>query len=109
MTMDMDIFWLSLLVGLANWAFRALPTLLMTSQPTSGSILSKFLAATGPAAIATLFVGTVLPELYPEPKHILPLVLGVAATVLAFLPVRSVVMSTLTGSVVYGFAYWFTM
>lgn len=109
MSLDMDIFWIAILAGLANWAFRALPTMLMTSQPTAGSILSKFLASTGPAAIATLFVGTILPEFYPEPRHILPLVLGVLATVLAFLPHKSVVVATLSGSVVYGFAYWFTM
>src|SRR5699024_8834179 len=78
------IFLMAVLTGVATWAFRALPTMLMRSEPKPGGLLARFLAATGPAAIATLFVASILPQLMPVPRDVLPLVAGVAATVAAF-------------------------
>ena len=57
--------------------------------------MARFLAATGPAAIATLFVASVLPQLWPAPRDLVALLVGSAATVLAFWPRRSVVAGTL--------------
>lgn len=96
------IFLMAVLTGVATWAFRALPTMLMRSEPKPGGLLARFLAATGPAAIATLFVASILPQLMPVPRDVLPLVAGVAATVAAFLPRHSVIVATVTGAVVYG-------
>lgn len=93
---------MAVLAGGANWAFRALPTMLMKRAPQPGGLLAGFLAATGPAAIATLVVASALPQLYPAPRDVLPLVAGTLATVLAFMPQRSVVAATMSGAVAYG-------
>lgn len=94
------------LAGAANWAFRALPTILMRREPKAGGVAARFLAATGPAAIATLFVASVLPQVWPVPRDLMPLGVGTVATVLAFWPRRSVAMGTLTGAAAYAAAFW---
>lgn len=104
--MNPDLVILALMAGAANWAFRALPVLLMKREARPGGLAARFLAATGPAAIATLFVASVLPQLWPVPRDLWPLAAGVAATVLAFLPRRSVVAGTLAGAAGYAAAFW---
>ena len=106
--MNGDLVSLALIVGAANWAFRALPVLLLRRDLPPGGAMERFLAATGPAAIATLFTASVLPQLWPVPRDMLPLAAGIAATVLAFLPRRSVVMATLVGAAAYGLAFALT-
>ncbi|MCB6178211.1 AzlD domain-containing protein [Rhodobacter sp. Har01] len=103
--MNLDLVVLAVLAGAANWGFRALPTLLMRREPHPGGMMARFLAATGPAAIATLVVASVLPQLHPVPRALIPLAAGAAATVLAFLPRRSVAAATLIGATVYGLAF----
>ena len=104
--MNPDLAIMALMAGAANWAFRALPVMLMKREARPGGIAARFLASTGPAAIATLFVASVLPQLWPVPRDLWPLAAGVAATVLAFLPRRSVVAGTLTGAAGYAAAFW---
>ena len=72
----------------------------------SGGIAARFLAATGPAAIATLFVASVLPQFWPVPRDLVPLAAGVLATVGGFWPRRSVVAGTLVGAAGYAAAFW---
>lgn len=103
--MNGDLVLMALLAGAANWAFRALPTLLLRREPHPGGMAARFLAATGPAAIATLVVASVLPQLWPAPKDLLPLAAGVLATVAGFWPRRSVVAGTLCGAAAYGLAF----
>lgn len=103
--MNADLVLMAVLAGGANWAFRALPTLLLRREPHPGGMMSRFLAATGPAAIATLVVASILPQLYPAPRDLIPLAAGTAATVAAFLPRRSVVAATLAGATAYGLAF----
>lgn len=104
--MNVDLAIMALMAGAANWAFRALPVILMRREARPGGMAARFLASTGPAAIATLFVASVLPQLWPAPRDLLPLAAGVAATVLAFLPRRSVVAGTLCGAAGYAAAFW---
>ena len=104
--MNPDLAIMALMAGAANWAFRALPVMLMKREARPGGIAARFLASTGPAAIATLFVASVLPQLWPVPRDLWPLAAGVAATVLAFLPRRSVVAGTLPGAAGYAAAFW---
>jgi hypothetical protein len=104
--MSWDLVLLALMAGSANWAFRALPVLLMRGEARPGGVAARFLAATGPAAIATLFVASVLPQLWPVPRDLLPLGAGVAATLAGFWPRRSVVAGTLVGALGYGCAVW---
>lgn len=102
--MNADLLLMALLAGVANWGFRALPTMLMRREARPEGIAARFLAATGPAAIATLFVASVLPQLHPVSRDLLPLAAGIAATFAGFLPRRSVVAATLAGAVAYGMA-----
>lgn len=104
--MNTGLIVMALLAGAANWAFRALPTLLLRREPRPGGLAARFLASTGPAAIATLFTASVLPQLYPIPREIAPLAIGTVATVLAFWPRRSVVAGTLVGAAAYAATVW---
>ena len=56
-----EILIMALVVGLANWCFRALPLRARLHELPPDSPLARFLGATGPAAIGTLFVASVLP------------------------------------------------
>ena len=97
---------MALLAGAANWAFRALPILLMRREARPGGVMARFLAATGPAAIATLVTASVVPQVYPVPRDVVALLVGVVATGLGFWPRRSVVAGTLLGAAGYALAVW---
>lgn len=97
---SLKVLALALIVGAANWAFRVLPVLMGRSRGPGGGRLARFLGATGPAAIATLFVASVLPLVGAGPS--LPLVAGIAAVGGVFATTRSVVGATLAGAVAFG-------
>ncbi|MDQ2064761.1 AzlD domain-containing protein [Xinfangfangia sp. CPCC 101601] len=105
--MNPDLLIMALLAGLANWGFRALPVILMKREQAPGGVMARFLASTGPAAIATLFVASVLPQIYPAPREILPLAMGVMATFAGFWPRKSIVGGTLAGAAGYAATFWF--
>ena len=64
--------------------------------------LSRFLAATGPAAIAALYIGAVIPMLSPRLGDIAPLLLGSGVVVAIYLWRRDVTLATLGGALAYG-------
>ena len=71
------------------------------------SPLARFLGATGPAAIGTLFVASVLPYAQAaDGLRALCLLAGVGAVIGVFAFSRSVVVATLAGAVAYGLAFW---
>ncbi|MBL4929946.1 AzlD domain-containing protein [Fuscibacter oryzae] len=98
--MRAEILTLALMVGAFTWAFRVLPTRADLSAMPEGGLLSRFLAATGPAAIATLFTASVLPMV--QGGMPLPLAGGTVAVLAVFAATRSVVAATLAGSIAYG-------
>lgn len=102
-----EILIMALVVGLANWCFRALPLRARLHELPPNSPLARFLGATGPAAIGTLFVASVLPyaQSADSPRAIC-LLAGVGAVIGAFAASRSVVVATLSGAVAYGLAFW---
>lgn len=102
--MRAEILTLALLVGVFTWAFRFFPTRADLSALPQGGPLSRFLAATGPAAIATLFTASALP--YLQGGLPLPLILGTFAVLAIFAASRSVVGATMAGSAAYGFGVW---
>lgn len=104
--MNPDLLTVALLAGAANWAFRALPILLRTDRMAAGGWLERFLSATGPAAIATLFIASVLPALVPDLVRILPVITGTLAVLGAWLASRSVVAATLAGAIAHGATVW---
>ena len=102
--MRLEILTLALIVGACTWAFRFFPTKADLSGLKPDGILARFLASTGPAAIATLFVASLLPMVQGGVP--LPLVIGTGAVLTVYAAMRSVVLATLAGSVGYGLAVW---
>lgn len=104
--MNAELLTVALLAGAANWAFRVLPTKVRTDRLPSGGWLERFLVATGPAAIATLFTAAILPSLTADTARNIPVVVGVLTVVGVYLARPSVVLATLSGAVVYGATVW---
>jgi Branched-chain amino acid transport protein (AzlD) len=104
--MTWDLLTVAVLAGTANWAFRALPILARADRIAGGGWFGRFLAATGPAAIATLFVASILPTLTPEGSRLLPVLTGTLAVLAVYGARRSVVAATLAGALAHGLATW---
>ncbi|MGL4234996.1 AzlD domain-containing protein [Tabrizicola sp.] len=104
--MNTDLMIVALMAGAANWAFRVLPTRMKPADLPPDGIMARFLAATGPAAIGTLFVASILPALSLVPSELVPLVTGTLAVIAVFATRRSVVASTLAGALVHGLTVW---
>jgi len=103
--MSPDLLTMALIVGVFTWAFRFLPTRLDLTKLHPDGHLVRFLAATGPAAIATLVVASVWPMVAVSQGKMVPLAVGVATVVVVFRWRRSVVLATLAGSLAYGVAF----
>jgi hypothetical protein len=104
--MNTDLLVVAVLAGLANYAFRVFPTRMgSTALPQTGP-LARFLAATGPAAIATLFVASILPSLSFVPRDMATLAIGIASVIGVYMASRSIVAATLAGSVAYGLSVY---
>lgn len=106
--MRTEVVVLALAVGALTWAFRALPLRMSLHAVRPDTRLGRFLAATGPAAIGTLFVAAVLPYVRGDSGEAVPLVAGVAAVLGLYFWRRSVVLATLGGAVFYGIAQFLT-
>lgn len=104
--MNTELLAVALMAGAANWAFRVLPTRARTDRLAPGGLLERFLSATGPAAIATLFVAGILPELSAEVARLVPLAVGTLAVLATWGASRSVVLATLAGAVLHGATVW---
>ena len=104
--MNWDLLAVALLAGAANWAFRALPVITRSDRMAAGGWLERFLSATGPAAIATLFVAAILPALTPDARALMPVIVGTLAVLATYVARRSVVLATLAGAFAHGLATW---
>ena len=104
--MNWDLLAVALLAGAANWAFRALPVITRSDRMAAGGWLERFLSATGPAAIATLFVAAILPALSDETRTLVPVITGTLAVLATYAARRSVVLATLAGALAHGLATW---
>ena len=102
--MRADVVQLALMAGALTYLWRYLPLRISLGDMPQDGILSRFLAATGPAAIATLFVAEMLPVLHGTQAAQGRAVVGVVAVILAFAWRKSVVFATLTGACACGVA-----
>ncbi|MCD7058707.1 AzlD domain-containing protein [Pelagibacterium xiamenense] len=103
--MNADLVIITLIVGIGTWVFRVLPTKIDLTAGRPGGPVSRFLAATGPAAIAALFAVSFLPMLEPDMTVLAPVAIGIAATVAGFAFRRDVALATVFGAIAYGLAY----
>lgn len=104
--MNWELFATAVLAGAANWLFRAGPILARSDRMGARGWLERFLSATGPAAIATLFVASILPAISPDLNRLFPTLAGTLAVLCIWLARRSVVLATLAGALVHGLAFW---
>ena len=102
--MAADLVILAVLVGGANWCFRVLPMVFPIAKAGGDGPVGRFLSATGPAAIATLFVAEMLPLLQGTQAEQGRVGVGVLAVMLAFAWRKSVVFATLSGACACGVA-----
>jgi len=104
--MRAEVFALIAVVGACIWAFRVLPLRMDLARLQGGGALARFFAATGVAAIATLFAAEILPEL--TAARAVPAWAGSLAVIALWFAARSVVLATMAGAVCYGaaFALW---
>lgn len=101
--MRVEVLALAALVGGFVWAFRVLPMKVNLAKMPEKGRLSQFFAATGVAAIATLFAASILPEF--ASGRAVPAVLGSLAVLAAYLPSKSTVLATMAGAAAYGAAF----
>ena len=102
--MRTDVIELALMAGGFTYLWRYVPLRLRLGDMPPDGIASRFLAATGPAAIATLFVAEMLPLLHGTQAVQGRVGIGVLAVILAFTWRRSVVFATLAGACACGLA-----
>ena len=100
--MRSEVLILALIVGACTWAFRYMPLRMDLSRLKPDSRLGRFLAATGPAAIGTLFVAEVLPFLRVPLADQGPLLAGLTSVLVVFYWRRSAVLATMAGSLAFG-------
>lgn len=101
--MRYEVWALMLVVGACIWAFRVLPMKISLAKLPEKGALARFFAATGVAAIATLFAASVLPEF--TGGRALPAILGSLAVIATYLPSKSTVLATMVGAAAYGAAF----
>ena len=104
--MNWDLLTVALMAGAANWAFRALPIIARTERMATSGWLGRFLASTGPAAIATRFVAAILPSLTPDVARLLPVLAGTSTVLAVWFARKSVVQATLAGALLHGLTTW---
>jgi hypothetical protein len=101
-----EILILALLVGSCNWAFRYFPTRIDLNRLYSNTRLMAFIAATGSAAIASLFAASVMPSFGSGGwSQAYPAVAGLSAVIVAYAATRQVIVASFAGALVYGLTF----
>jgi branched-subunit amino acid transport protein AzlD len=103
--MRTDLVLVAAAVGLGTWLFRFLPMQFRGTPGARNPRLARAMESIGPAAIVTLFLASVLPDLAPGAPDRSLILIGCATTALAFGIRRNVVLATLAGTVAYGVAF----
>ena len=102
--MRADVLELALIAGFLTYLWRYLPLRANLSDMAPNGRLARFLAATGPAAIATLFVAEMLPLVHSTVAQQGRASVGVLVVLLAYRWRKTVVFATLCGAVACGVA-----
>lgn len=104
--MNSDFLIVTLIVGIGTWALRYLPSRIDMSSVTPGGPVSRFLEATGPAAIAALCVAAFLPMVEADMVAMIKLAAGLAGTFLGFKLSRDMSVAAIAGAAGYALAFW---
>lgn len=104
--MTTEFILMALIVGVGTWAMRFLPTRINVSSIKPDSPASRFLDATGPAAIAALCVASFLPMIEADWRALTMLAAGLAGTFIGFRIGRDISLASILGAAFYALAYW---
>ncbi len=104
--MNTDLVITTLIVGIGTWAMRYLPTKINVSSIKPGGPMSRFLDATGPAAIAALCVASFLPMVEADWRELVMLAAGLAGTFVGFRLRRDISLASICGAAGYALAFW---
>jgi hypothetical protein len=100
--MRAEVLELALIAGGLTYLWRYLPLRADLGKMAPDGPLARFLAATGPSAIATLFVAEMMPLWHAAAPQQGRAAVGVLAVLVAYRWRRSVVFATLAGAVACG-------
>ncbi|HEY8485533.1 MAG TPA: AzlD domain-containing protein [Longimicrobiales bacterium] len=100
--MSKDLIIVAVAVGLGTWLFRFLPTRLGRSPALASGRLAGAMEAVGPAAITTLLIASVLPDLAAGGPERTAVLVGCGVTGVTYAVTRNVVVATLIGALAYG-------
>lgn len=100
--MRAEVLEMALIAGVLTYLWRYLPLRADLRKLDRDGPFARFLAATGPAAIATLFVAEMMPLLHVTAPQQGRAGVGVLAVLLVYLWRRSVVLATLAGAAACG-------
>lgn len=103
--MNPELVIVAVVVGLGTWLFRFLPTRMRGLSGARGGWVERATESIGPAAIATLFIASVIPDLTSRDSGLIAFLSGAAATAVVFAGRRSVALATIAGAVAYGVAF----
>ena len=104
--MQPDVLILCLIAGGFTYLWRWLPIRLDLGGMGTRGWIARFLAATGPAALGTLFVAEMLPLAREGGPALLQAAVGTLAVLAVWTWRRSVVAATLAGALGAGLAAW---
>lgn len=104
--MNIDLVIVAVIVGVGTWAMRFLPTRIDVSSIKPDGPASRFLDATGPAAIAALCVASFLPMVEADWRALMMLCAGLAGTFLGFRLSRDISLASIAGAAAYALAFW---
>ena len=102
--MRAEVLELALIAGVFTYLWRYLPLRANLGDMPPNGLLARFLAATGPAAIATLFVAELFPVFHTSLAHQARALVGILGVLLAYRWRKSVVFATLAGAFACGIA-----
>ncbi|MEZ7813925.1 MAG: branched-subunit amino acid transport protein [Paracoccaceae bacterium] len=101
--MKLDLLTLVLIVGAFTWAFRFLPIQFGFGRCAENTTLNAFFIATGPSAIATLFVGSIIPLIGDNWVQNFSVFCGIVTVIGIYWWKNSTIIATIVGAAIYGF------
>ncbi|MDX7992924.1 L-valine transporter subunit YgaH [Xenorhabdus sp. Reich] len=104
---DNRILFIGLVVGAANFLFRYLPLRLGANRAPARKAgkMGTILDSIGIASICSLLIVSGIPDVMKEHNKFLPTLIGCLTICLLFYKTRSIIVSTLSGAVVFGIIF----
>ncbi|PHM70677.1 L-valine transporter subunit YgaH [Xenorhabdus kozodoii] len=104
---DNKILFIGLIVGAANFLFRYLPLRLGANHSPAGKKgkMGVILDSIGIASICSLLIVSSIPDAMKEHSKLFPTLMGCLTICFFFYKTRSIIISTLSGALIFGIAF----